>query len=133
MTEAEVIRIMREHLEGQFPKVCPTCNRRFVTLREYLLTTKPVGSAMPYDAEAGDWNPLQPLGTMTFANCPCHATLTLSSEGMPLLQLWALLDWARLECAMRHLTPRELLNHLRNVICREVLATPTQSDTSEEA
>ena len=36
MTEAEVVRIMREHLEGQFPKVCNTCKRRYATLRQYL-------------------------------------------------------------------------------------------------
>ncbi len=36
MTEAEVIRQMREHLESLFPKVCPNCKRRFATLREYL-------------------------------------------------------------------------------------------------
>ena len=46
MTEAEVIRTMREHLEGQFPKVCPACHRRFAALREYLLTTEHVGPAI---------------------------------------------------------------------------------------
>ena len=71
MTEAEVVRIMREHLEGLFPKVCATCYRRFATLREYLLTTTHLGPAIPYDVELGDWKPLRPLGTMTYANCPC--------------------------------------------------------------
>src|ERR1035441_2835492 len=45
MTEAEVIRAMRGHLEGQFPKVCPACQRRFAALREYLLTTEHLGPA----------------------------------------------------------------------------------------
>jgi hypothetical protein len=27
MTEADVIRIMREHLERLFPKICPNCRR----------------------------------------------------------------------------------------------------------
>ena len=69
MTEAEVIRIMRGHLEGLFPKVCVNCHRRYVTLAEYLLQTDHVGPAIPYDVELGDWNPLRPIGTVTFANC----------------------------------------------------------------
>ena len=80
MTEAEVIRIMRGHLEGLFPKVCVNCHRRYVTLAEYLLQTDHVGPAIPYDVELGDWNPLRPIGTVTFANCSCGSTLALSSK-----------------------------------------------------
>ena len=121
MTEAEVIRKMREHLEGQFPKVCPKCARRFATLRDYLLIVEHLGPAIPYDAEAGDWNPVNPVGTMTFANCPCGTTLALSSAGMPLPQLWSLLNWARIETKKRGMTPGELLNYLRDEICKQVL------------
>ena len=128
MTEATVIRMMREHLEKQFPKVCSNCNLRFATLREYLQLTRHLGSAVPYDAEAGDWNPLQPLGTMTYANCLCGNTLVLSSEGMPLHRLWPLLNWARVETRQRGMTPRELLNYLRAEICRQVLAEPESKD-----
>ena len=77
MTEAEVIRTMREHLEGQFPKGCPACHRRFAALREYLLTTEHVGPAISYDVELGDWTPLRQLGILTYANCPCGTTLAL--------------------------------------------------------
>jgi hypothetical protein len=122
MTEAEVVRIMREHLEGLFPKVCPTCYRRFATLREYLLTTTHLGPAIPYDVELGDWKPLRPLGTMTYANCPCGTTLALTSQGMPLSQLWSLLGWAKLETQRRGVSPNELLNYLREEICKQVLA-----------
>ncbi len=128
MTEAEVIRIMREHLEGQFPKTCPNCHRRFATLREYLLTTRHLGPAMPYDADMGHWSPLHPVGTVTFANCPCGNTLALSSTGMPLARLWLLLRWARRETQRRGQTPQELLNYLRDEICRQVLAAPSQED-----
>ena len=124
MTEAEVITIMRKHLEGLFPKDCPGCHRRFATLQEYLLLTKHAGRPIPYDAEMGDWNPLRPVGTITCANCPCGNTLTLSSEGMPLSQLWSLLNWARVELAKRHMTPQELLIHLRDEICKQVLLPP---------
>ena len=116
LTEAEVIRIMREHLEGLFPKVCTNCKRRFANLREYLLVTKHLGSSISYDAEAGDWTPVRPVGTLTFANCPCGTTLALSSNGMPLLRLWSLLNWARIETKRRGLTPRELLDYLRDEI-----------------
>ena len=124
MTEAEVIRMMRAHLEGQFPKVCPNCQRRYVTVREYLLHTAHLGSAMPYDAELGDWNPAEPLGTVTYANCPCGTTLALSSKGMPLTRLWRLLNWARTETHRRNMIPQELLNYLRDEITRQVLAEP---------
>jgi hypothetical protein len=129
MTEAEVVRIMRKHLEGLFPKFCPSCKRRFATLREFVLVTHHLGSAMPYDADLGDWQPLKPLGTMTFANCPCKNTLVLSSEGMPLVQLWSLLRWARAETQRRGMTPQQLLNYLRDEICKQVLAEPDQEET----
>ncbi len=123
---------MREHLEGLFPKVCPSCGRRFATLREYLLTTEQAGPAIPHDVEMGEWNPVRPLGTMTYANCPCGNTLALSSEGMPLLRLWSLLNWARVETQRRGLTPVELLNHLRDVITRQVLAGPGSGGRDKE-
>jgi hypothetical protein len=122
MTEAKVITAMREHLEGQFPKMCSNCKHEYATLREYLATTTQLGSAMPYDAEMGNWNPLEPIGTLTYANCPCGSTLALSSKGMPLLRLWSLLNWARIETKSRGQTPEELLNYLREEINKQVMA-----------
>lgn len=121
MTEAEVVKLMRDHLEGLFPKICSKCQRRFATLREYLLITSHAGSAIPYDAVSGDWLPLKPVGAVTYANCPCGSTLTLSSKGMPIPRLWSLLNWARVETKERGLTPQELLNYLREEICKQVL------------
>ncbi len=117
---------MREHLEGLFPKVCPNCGRRFATLAEYLQITKHIGSAMSHDADMGDWQPLRPLGTASYANCPCGNTLALTSEGMPLTRLWPLLAWAKFETRKRGMTPQELLNYLREEICKQVLAPPSQ-------
>jgi hypothetical protein len=125
MTETDVIQAMRAHLEAQFPKVCPNCQRRFATLREYLIMTKHQGPPIAHDAEFEDWNPLHPVGTVTMANCPCGTTLALSSEGMPLAQLWRLLNWARIETRRRGVNPQKLLTHLRDEICRQVLAEPT--------
>ena len=112
---------MRAHLEAQFPRACSNCRRSFATLREYLLNTDYVGDA-PHDAEAGDWRPKAPMGTMTYANCRCGSTLALSSEGMPLPRLWSLMSWARGETKRRNLTPRQLLNYLHDEICKQVIA-----------
>jgi len=122
MTEAEAVRIMREHWEGCFPKVCSSCKRRFETLYEYLLNTTRQGSAISYDAESGDWEPLKPVGMITFSNCRCGNTLALSSSGMQLSELWRVLDWVKNETRMRRVTPRELLNYLRDEICKQLLA-----------
>jgi hypothetical protein len=126
MTEAEVISAMREHLESLFPKVCSKCQRRFATLQDYLQTTTHLGPAIPYDAELGDWQPIPPRGTLTYATCPCGNTLALSSSGIPLSQLWRLLNWARQETQRRQMTPQALLNYLRDEICKQVLAAPAQ-------
>jgi hypothetical protein len=124
MTEIEVIRIIRVHLEGLFPKVCSNCNNRFETYRDYLLSTKPLGSPTSFDAQMGDWHPAEPAESMSFANCPCGNTLALSSAGMPLLQLWSLMNWARVETKKRHQTLEQLLIHLRVEIKQQVLMAP---------
>ena len=79
---------------------------------------------MPYDADLEDWNPKQPMGTVTYANCRCGSTLAVSSHGMPLIRLWSLLNWARIETKNRGMTPQELLNYLREEICKQVLDGP---------
>ena len=126
LTEASVIRRMRTHLEGQFPKACNNCRRRYGTLREYLLVTKHLGSAMSYDADRGNWLPVKPMGTVTYATCPCGSTLVLSSKGMALHLYWALLMWARDEVQARKVTPQQLLDHLCERIYRQVLDDPKQ-------
>jgi hypothetical protein len=45
MTEDEVIEILLEYFESLFPKICPNCNRSFLSLREYRLTTTRIGLA----------------------------------------------------------------------------------------
>jgi hypothetical protein len=69
------------------------------------------------------------VGTATYANCRCGNTLALTSDGMPLLQLWSLLNWARRETQRRGMTPQELLNYLRDEITKQVLATPDSADS----
>jgi hypothetical protein len=129
MTETEVVKTLREYFEGLFPKVCPNCNRRFTTLREYILITKRLGPSMSFDAELGDWNTLRPMGSVALANCPCGSTLALGTEGMPLPKRLLLLNWVRIETQRRSLSPQELLDYLRDEIRKQVLAESGQEDT----
>lgn len=121
MTEKEVISIMRDHLESQFPKVCPCCNLTMTSLREYLLITEHLGPAISYDAECGRWRPSKPWGAITYANCPCGTTISLSSADMSLSLYWWLMKWARIETQRRQMTPTELLTYLRDEISKQVL------------
>jgi hypothetical protein len=127
MTEAEVIQIVREHMEGFFPKVCPSCEGSFATLREFMLITQPLEPVISYDAELGDWSPSRPIGTLALANCPCGSTLALSSKGLPLPKLWQFLDWVRTEMERRGLSQEELLRYLRDAVRKQVLADITLS------
>lgn len=129
MTEADVLAAIREHLETLFPKICPNCERRFASLRQFLFHTTPLGQAIPYDAERDDWNPVRPLGTIAYYICPCGTTMALSSDGMPLERLWALMDWARIETQHRDVTPRQLLNQLRDALHKQVLAEPEDPES----
>lgn len=70
MTDATLVRLVREHFEGLFPKSCSRCGRRFDTLRDYIRQTQRLGPAMSYDVEEGNWAPAEPLGTLVVSNCP---------------------------------------------------------------
>jgi hypothetical protein len=122
MTEAEAISEIRDYLEGLFPKSCPNCQRHFANLREFVQLTTHQGVPISYDAQAGDWQPLKPLGTVAMSNCSCGSTLVLGSQTMPLPRLWRLLNWARTETRRGNVTPQDLLVRLRDTICAQVLA-----------
>jgi len=121
MTEADAIKLMRDHVAGLFPRSCPKCGHRYESLRQYIQETKPAGATMSYDAEVEDWKPAQPMGTVAMATCRCGTTMSLTSEGMPLLQMWRLLHWARVETKRRGISQHELLTEVRNAIRRQVL------------
>lgn len=124
MTEAKAIAMMIGHLEGQFPKSCPKCNRRFENLRDFYTHTEPSGDPISYDLELGDVTPAHPVGAVAMSNCPCGTTLALTSDGMPLLRLWSLLRWAKNESEARGITIRELLKHLRREVRQKVRSEP---------
>ena len=121
MTEDDVVRIVRAHIEGLFPRVCPNCGLRFASLRDYLRKTTHLESPILYDEINGEIPP-DPLGPMSLANCRCGTTLTVSSRGMPSAQLVAMLTWAKYEAQRRSLTMRQLLHHIRDRIDEQTLS-----------
>lgn len=133
MREAEVVRIVRKHVEQKFPMDCSTCGHSFASLKEYLEYTTHMGNPVSYDAEAGDWQPRDPVGTLSFANCRCGTTLSVSSHGMGLLTMWRLLRWARGESSSRGISVGELLEDLRKKIDEQVLTENKEPSKETEA
>jgi hypothetical protein len=132
MTEAEVVKILRDHFEGLFPKVCPNCCRCFATLREYIVITTRLGPSMSYDAELGNWNTVQPIGSVALSNCPCGSTIALTTDGIAGPQRLLLLHWLKTETRRRGLSPQELLDHLRDEIRRQVMAESGHEDAEKK-
>lgn len=122
MTEREVVEIIRKHFESLFPKTCHNCGRKFATLREYILTTERLGPARSHDADLGEWDTAEPIGSQALANCPCGSTLALGTDGMVLSQRQALLSWVKHETQRRGVSPSDLLEHLRDQVRRQILA-----------
>jgi hypothetical protein len=123
MNEKDVVRLVRSHIEGLFPKVCPNCGRRYESLRDYLKATTHLATPVLYD-DLTEGVPEKPLGPLSLASCPCGTTLGISSVGIPLTQMIELLTWARTECKSRSISVRELLGHIRDRIDRQVLESP---------
>lgn len=122
MTDAEVIRMMRQHYEKLFPMECPRCHRKFATLREYIAGTQRVGVGRHYDAELGHWDTTKPIGGVAMANCSCGTTLTLGTDTMPLPLYQAAMDWLRTETKKRGMTQTDLLEYVRDEVRRQVMS-----------
>ena len=121
MDEHDVVAVVRAHIETKFPKVCTKCGRTFASLKEYLQSTTHVGNPVSYDAAMKNWSPLNPVGTLSFANCPCGTTLAISSDGMGVIVMWRLLRWVRRESAARNISVGKLLDDVRHKIDQQVL------------
>lgn len=121
MTEDDVIQTLYEHFEGLFPRVCPRCNQRFATLREYIQITKRIGLPVCYDVKLGHSETKLPIGSLAMANCPCGSTLSLTTEGIPLLLRLELLNWVMNEKDRRGVSSSELLESLRDGIRKRAL------------
>jgi hypothetical protein len=121
MTEADVIRVIREHVEGLFPKTCNACQKVFPNYRDYLLNTERVGVPISYDIELGDLKPKHSSGNFALANCRCGNTLVISSRGMPLTQIWGILYWVKMETHRRGVKTEEVVCYLRDTVERQAL------------
>lgn len=122
MTDNEIIQMMHEHFSGLFPRLCSNCNRDFATLGEYILDTKPVGSTISYDAELGDWEPVDPVGAFALSECPCGTSLALSTEDMPLSKVHVVLAWVKTETKLRGVSAVELIGYVRDEVRKLALA-----------
>lgn len=106
-----------------------SCGRRFATVGDYIRATRRLGRTISYDADAGDWKAQEPMGIFALANCTCGTTLALSSQGMPVETVHAVLEWLRVESDRRQITPVALMEHVRNEIRKLALAAAGQGDT----
>ena len=122
MSTDEIVQMMHRHFESLFPRQCSTCGHRFGSLREYILGTQRVAGTISYDAERGDWDTKLPIGAIAHANCTCGTTLALTTEGMPLADVHAVLRWVRAECLALQAPPRVVIESLRDEIRRRALA-----------
>jgi hypothetical protein len=121
LAEPEIMRLIHDHIRSLFPKTCPKCQRHFATYRDYLAQTKPLGTPVSYDLELGDVKPADSIGNLSMANCPCGTTLSLSSEGMPMADLWKVLKWIKLEIQNRHCSLPEMLAYIRQQVATREL------------
>ncbi len=122
LTEAECVRLVHRYIEGLFPKTCPHCQRIFPTYRDYLRNTKHIGLPISYDVEFGDWKPAQSTGNLSLANCACGTTLALSSEKMPVAQIWQVLNWVKVETERRGCHVGDVLGFLRDEVVKRAWA-----------
>jgi hypothetical protein len=122
MTDDQIILLNYKHYASLFPKTCPKCRRVFETLRDYILATTPVGPTISYDVEMNDWRPPTPLGAAALANCPCGTTLGLTTEGIPLDDIHAMLEWIKCETESRGVSAEQLLGYLRDEVRKMALA-----------
>jgi hypothetical protein len=132
LNEDDVTAVVRAHIETKFPKICSKCGRTFASLKEYLQGTTHVGDPISYDADLKKWRPCRPVGTLSFANCPCGTTLAISSDGMGLMVMWRLLRWVRKESARRNISVGELLNSVREKIDRQVLGRADEDESQSK-
>lgn len=122
LSDDEAASIMHRHFASLFPKTCPRCQRSYESLRDYVQSTRPLGPTIAYDAELGDWHTTNPIGALILSNCACGDTLALSSDGIPLREMSALLHWIRITSRQRNQTPRALLGSMRQRLREQIMA-----------
>ena len=120
LSDEEVVAIVRDHIESKFPKLCANCGRQYGSLPDYLRRTTHLGNPLNVDDPATA-STERLVGAISYANCPCGSTLAISSAGLDVLTMWALLQWAGASASRRGISVGELLADLRRRIDEEVL------------
>ena len=116
MNETDVIEIIRAYISGQFPRKCSCCEKQFDTFLDFIRQTSYVGKPISYDADEGDFQPENPIGTLGMVNCSCGTTLALSTKDMDLTTMWQLLEWVKAEMKRRDCDASDLLADVRRKI-----------------
>ncbi|MEL6346123.1 MAG: hypothetical protein AAFV53_23640 [Myxococcota bacterium] len=129
-TSDQALYTIRRLAERTHPRQCPCCHRVFPNLRAYLTQTSPLGVPISYDAELGDWQPSEPIGTIILSNCRCGTTLSISTEGMALDEYHRLMRWARTAAKRRHCSMSALLDQVREQIVLDVIGHPRSPFTA---
>ena len=122
LTEDQVIHIIRENVEIQFPKDCAVCGHRFCSFKEYIKGTDQLGKPRSYDADEQIWQPHDPIGIFSFSKCKrCENTLTLDSYKSNVATIQQLLGWIKEEVMRRSIMVDELLDDLRVKVENQIL------------
>jgi len=107
---------MLQMCRAQFPKVCASCRRSYSSFKEYVETVRPIGAPKLDDLEDAD-----PIGLMSFANCPCGSTLTLRCEDPTGSMHHAFNEAVKLETAESGRSLNEILVELRELLRAEAV------------
>ncbi len=122
--EAQVIDIVRRHMSAQFPKTCSRCGVVFASVASYHRAVEHIGDPMSFDAPAEGERKAGAVGAVSFANCTCGTTLSITTRGMAPADLQEIMDWVRLESERRDVDVRKVLAELRAKIIAQIRADP---------
>ena len=109
----EAFVIALEHLRRHHPRQCPNCGERFETPEQYLRKTTRLGPPMLFDPQLPGPPDAPPIGALSYANCACGSSLSVSGEGMPPEDFRRLVGWARDEARDREVGICVVLDELR--------------------
>ncbi len=126
MQRNEIILLVIKFISNQFPRTCRCCGKTYYTIADYTQNTIQVGKPISYDADDGDWNPVNPIGLVSIANCICGTSLAISSHGMSLSSLAQIMEWARIETQKRNETASDILENIRIEIAKIIIQNENQ-------
>ena len=133
LNDEKVFAIIKEYLEGRFPKRCSCCGRVFSTMEEYLRQTIQVGDPISINASLEAGQPKARVGTIACANCSCGTTLSVSSSGIDPAIMREIASWAQAESSRRGTTVGQLLVEIRRAIDQSVLHEDDDDESASGA